>query len=169
MVYDRSPLGTNDFLSGVMAKKSFLLVIFILFASIRSQAEESATVPSQFPAYDSQNLWIGPTVSLFVGFGVGVGLQGNYEKRGWIYGVADLASVFLVWKSITDCHSPQSNDSDCPMDDNRKLAHSIFIASRLAQIVDSSIWSYNYYGKYRSTAFILPKEDGISLNYAIEF
>lgn len=167
MVYDRSPLGTDDFLCDLMNKS--LLIVFILFTSIYSQSEDSVATPSQILAYDSQNLWIGPTLSLFVGFGVGVGLQGNYEKRGWIYSSADIVSVFLVWKSITDCHSPKSNDSDCPMDDNRKLAHSLFITSRLAQFIDSSIWSYNYYGKYQSTAFILPNDDGLSLNYAIEF
>lgn len=137
--------------------------------AVKSELAEVVPASIAVKSFDSTKLWLGPTLSLFVGYGVGVGVQGNYEQRGWIYTSADMFTLFLIWKSITDCHSPNHHSPDCPMDSNRRQARNLFVTSRILQIVDSSIWSFKYYNKYKSAAFILPKEGGLSLNYAIEF
>lgn len=149
--------------------KFFLILITFLISAKVFSAEE-------LPPYDSQNLWVGPTVSLFVGFGIGVGLQGRFEDRGIYYGIADTVGFVAILKVSVDCNSQAKeaketgvSKGECQVSDAENFAVYVWLASRVAQVIDSSIWSYQYYNKYKSTAFILPKDDGLSLNYAIEF
>ncbi|MCM2354523.1 MAG: hypothetical protein NDI63_12980 [Pseudobdellovibrio sp.] len=78
--------------------KQFLAIVTILCSLKANSAEELAS-------YDSQNLWLGPTVSLFVGFGIGVGLQGRFEERGIYYGIADAIGGFALIAASVDCNS----------------------------------------------------------------
>lgn len=177
----------------------FVLITAILF-SISSQASEleqaeaataeaiaNESAPTQVQpnttgaAADSKSLDYtkllgGPALSLFVGFGSGVGIQGNFLERGFIYGTVDaLGGAALIYATI-ECNTQAQETregrrppGDCEIDPAVEALFGLSVISHLAQFVESTIWSFKYYYQYKTTVYILPSEEGASLTFAIEF
>jgi hypothetical protein len=142
-----------------MIKKLLAFTFIGLFTLAPAQATED---------YDAWKVWAPPVASVYLGFGSGQGLQDRFKDTGWMYAVADGIGIGLIFLSYGDCAEPAGS---CQSNKQRNIdaGKGILIVSRVLQIADSSIWSYNYYQKFKSPVVLIPSADGATLLTSISF
>lgn len=146
--------------------KKFLF-LFSLLLSVRSNCEEVQNVQTP-EKFEAAKIWIGVPVGAWLGFGIGHGLQDRFVKDyGWAYAVADSVGFGLIFSAFGDCVPAEACSDE--KDQRMNAGKAVLITSRIIQVADLSIWSYNYYKKHRATVFLLPGKDHINLTAALTF
>lgn len=152
----------------VWIKNLKLVAVFsVLIFSISGFAGTSQKSQKEYEPY---RIWLAIPASGFIGFGLGHAIQSRYKSEyGWAYTIVD--SAVMAWGlsySFGDC---RSDDRACTdrRNQNSNAASAVWLASRVVQLADVSIWSYNYHNKYHSTFSLLPTKSGGQLLASISF
>ena len=105
--------------------------------------------------------------ALVLGFGVGEAMQSRWPGYPMIFTGADLVGWGMIFASMGDCN---------PADKCRRSKHrthaiglGLLAASRLAQVIDTSLWSYQHYQDTHPRVTILPSENGFLLSAELRF
>ena len=93
-----------------------------------------------------------------------------------VYAAADAVGGAALILASVDCNSKGAKAREtgqeaepCARGDFYNAAIYMWAASRITQVVDSVMWSYSYYRNHQAKVLVLPTNEGLSLNYAINF
>jgi hypothetical protein len=117
-------------------RTTMLAMLVLVIGATRALAQPGTTDSQPPPAYayqpqitaDEQDLLasgeitdnqqaLGGLAALFVGFGLGQGVEGRWHETGWIFTLGESAStVAIVWgvgEGLSDCFSADGTDQAC--------------------------------------------------------
>lgn len=134
---------------------------FSAFGQKTSQDEER---------FESYRIWAAIPVSGLIGFGLGHAIQSRYETEyGWAYTIFDSAVLASgLFFNMGDC---APGDNSCT-DRRHQISNTltgIWHVSQIAQVVDTSIWSYRYYRRTHPIISLLPTRSGLQIGAAFSF
>ncbi|MBL7688630.1 MAG: hypothetical protein JNJ49_11385 [Bdellovibrionaceae bacterium] len=127
---------------------------------------EPMAVTAKFdPTPRAYQVWLGPPLAL-AGFGIGQAVQGRYSSLGWVFTLTDVTAALWLFSTFGYCRN-----TDCVSRQNErgKNAVTLLAVSRLAQFVDSMIWSYGAYNKRQAGVAIVPTDEGLVLTAKLSF
>jgi hypothetical protein len=144
----------------------FMASSFAINMAWAQPSQDSDPAPTEI--YNPWKVWAAAPVSLWLGFGAGHGVQNRFSETGWIYAAADGIGLSLIFLSLGDCSSPNSS---CQSDKDQRVntAKSLLVVSRLAQVIDTSIWSYKYSQKFPATVTFIPSQNAATFLATISF
>lgn len=113
--------------------------------------------------YDHNKVWLGPPAAALLGFGMGHLVQDRYQGYPIAFTSADALGFLLILGSMGSCNPADS----CRKSKDRihDLGLGILIASRIAQVVDTTIWSVNHHARFA----VVPRGDGAAVTAYIQF
>lgn len=145
----------------------FLVFSLWVAAGIAEAAPKKKPGPIPEPAaaekYDDKKLWLAPPVAAFVGFGMGHAVQERLRGANLAYTAADGLGYFLVLSSLGDC------SGGCRESKRRlwKSGLGVLVLSRVAQIVDVTLWGLRYRDEIAIT--VDPREGGGAVAASVRF
>lgn len=143
-----------------------LVTIGLFFLIFSNSVIATANSPSE--KYEPSKIWLSIPAGGLIGFGLGHAVQNRYDDYGWVFTGIDSAAWILGLSVLGDC-KPQDSSCEKQRDQRANTATAIWTISRVAQVADLSIWSYRYYNKFHSNAYLIPTKNGASLVAYISF
>lgn len=123
--------------------------------------------PTDSSGADSAKIWLAPPASFFLGFGAGHMVQDRYRGYPIAFTVADSVGFLLIIASMGSC-SP-AGSCQKTKDRNQNLGLGLLIASRLAQVIDVTLWSVNHLNEPRAKVSLVPVEGGMAMMGRLRF
>lgn len=135
-------------------------------AATRPVPVEPAHALAPRERYDGNKVWLAPPVALFAGFGLGHVMQERYGGYTIAYTAADALGFVLIFASMGSCPNGCSS--------GKKTMHAVglgtLLVSRVAQVVDTTIWGVNYRNAHQGPKVsLLPLPTGMSMLFNFQF
>lgn len=154
---------------------AFFYVLILLCSSVSSandssfatQDQSSEKVPVSTGKYIT-----GGVIGSVVGLGIGHGIQGRYQDKGWIFTATEAAGITVVVAGAARCINEKDNDktlNDCSSSTRSQMALGYLVALgfHIWEVVD--VWTGAQPVDDKLSAMIIPGSDSTTLGFVYKF